>query len=270
MLAGLERQLYELAETRGLELALLVVDDLHGLDAQEYAWAMMRQLRVGMLDLGNGGVFVVAPDQGQAGVAFAPGVAKQMEFSDPAGQMQRWIDSAWERDCQGDNGCGIATRSLLHTVESAVRMSGDVKWEIRFHDVDEVIAFSDERLAERRAGREWDDDIDRSIGSLVRFDATVTEIGAAPEFLRVNEHTVKDGRWMAVLVETGDGKETTLYMQPQTPLLMPAGELEVGRQYSFVGELKSPGQFHTNEGVVQGNVELWMFSYDDGVSTASR
>ena len=149
-------------------------------------------------------------------------------------------------------------------------MSGDVKWEIRFHDVDEVIAFSDERLAERRAGREWDDDIDRSIGSLVRFDATVTEIGAAPEFLRVNEHTVKDGRWMAVLVETGDGKETTLYMQPQTPLLMPAGELEVGRQYSFVGELKTPGQFHTNDGVVQGNVELWLFSYDDRALSASR
>ena len=263
MLEGLEQQLYELAESRGLELALLVVDELHGLDAEEYAWAMMRQLRVGKLDLGNGGVFVVAPEQGQAGVAFAPGVAKQMEFSNPAEQMQRWIESAWERDCQGDDGCGIATRSLLHTVESAVRMSGDVKWEIRFHDIDEVIAFSDERLAERRAGREWDDEVDRSIGSLVRFDATVTEIGAAPEFLRVNEATVKDGRWMAVLVETGDGKETTLYMQPQTPSLMPAGELEVGTRYSFVGELKTPGQFHTNEGVIQGNVELWMFSYSD-------
>lgn len=263
MVAGLEQQLYELAETQGLELALLVVDDLHGMDADEYAWAMMRQLRIGKLDLGNGGVFVVAPGQGQAGVAFAPGVAKQMEFSDPAKQMKGWIDSAWERDCLDDDGCGIATRSLLHTVESAIRFSRDVTWEIRFHSIPDVIAFSDERLAERRAGREWDDEIDQSIGSLVRFDATVTEIGAEPEFLRVNEHTVKDGRWTAVLVETEDGRETTLYMQPQTPSLMPAGTLEVGNRYSFVGELKTAGQFHTDKGVIQGNVELWMFSYDD-------
>ena len=69
-------------------------------------------------------------------------------------------------------------------------------------------------------------------------------------------------RWRAVLVKTDDGKESTLYMQPRTEQLMPGGTLRVGQRYTFTGQLKSSGQFHTDEGVRQGNVELWLFSYD--------
>src|SRR5690606_24248081 len=82
------------------------------------------------------------------------------------------------------------------------------------------------------------------------------------EFNRVNEATIKDGRWRAVLVKTDQDREVTLYMQPQTPGVMPSGPLQVGKQYTFTGELKSNGQFTTDQGVLQGNPGLWLFSYD--------
>jgi len=264
LLKGLDTALYDLAQTQGIELALLVVDDLHGMTAQDYAWAMLRQLRIGKLDLGNGGVLVVAPGQGTSAVAFAPGIAKQLEFADPVNQFDRWIDESWQRDCRDADGCGISSRSLLGIVESQVRSltSSGVQFQIRFQSIQEVLDFSAARLAERRAGREWDDKRDQALGSLTRFTATVTDLTPEPEQLKVNENVVRDGRWRAVVVRTEDGKDTTLYLQPQTEQLMPGGRLEVGKRYSFVGELMSTGAFHTDQGVLQGNVQLWLFSYD--------
>lgn len=256
--------LYDLAKAQGIELTLLVVDDLHGMTAQDYAWAMMRQLRVGKLDLGNGGVFVVAPAQGTSAVAFAPGIAKQLEFADPVKQFDRWSAETWQRYCMDADGCGISGQSLLGIVESQVRSltSSGVQFQIRFQSIQEVLDFSAARLAERRQGREWDDARDQALGSLTRFTATVTDLAPEPEQLKVNENVVRDGRWRAIVVRTDDGKDTTLYMQPQTEALMPGGRLETGKRYSFVGELMSTGAFHTDQGVLQGNVQLWLFSYD--------
>ena len=56
--------------------------------------------------------------------------------------------------------------------------------------------------------------------------------------------------------------EVTLYLQPQTATVMPSGALQKGKRYTFVGQLHSSGQFTTDQGVMQGNVQLWGFSYD--------
>ena len=262
-LEELDGKLFDLAKTQGVELALLVVKDLHGMSAEDYAWAMMRQLRIGKLDLGNGGVLVLAPNQHAAAVALAPGVAKQLEFSDPAKQLRDWLEFAWTPDrCMGVDGCGSATDLLMTSIDRMMRRAGEVKWEIRFQSIEDVIAYSNERRAERKKGRKWDDKLDQTLGSLARFTGTVTELDPAPEFNRVNEATIKDGSWRAVLVKTDQDREVTLYMQPQTSGVMPSGPLQVGKQYTFTGELKSTGQFTTNQGVLQGNPGLWLFSYE--------
>ena len=263
-LQALAADLRALTDAQGIELALLVVNDLHGMSAEDYAWAMLRQLRVGKLDLGNGGVFVVAPNQGTSGVAFAPGVARQLEFSQPVRQFDGWIREFWQRYCNDADGCTSSSGGLLNVVESQVRAlrSSGVAFKVRFESIQDILDYTNARQAERRQGRQWDDKLDQTIGSLVRFSGTVSELDPKPEFLRVNEATIKDGRWRAVLVKTDDGKETTLYMQPRTEPLMPGGALRAGQRYTFTGQLKSSGQFHTDEGVRQGNVELWLFSYD--------
>ena len=95
--ATFEKQMFDHAKQHGVEIVTLLVKDLHGMTAEQYGWAMMRQLRVGKLDVGNGAVLVVAPDQGQAAAVMGPGVALEMAFQDKAAQLKNWIDSAWPR-----------------------------------------------------------------------------------------------------------------------------------------------------------------------------
>lgn len=263
-LRELDQKLLSLAKEKGVELAVLVVNDLRGMTADDYAWAMMRQLRVGKLDLGNGGVVVIAPNQGTSGTAFAPGVAKKLEFFDARKQFDIWLSGdGWQRDCVAagePEDCARFTGYLLDVVGSKLRYL-DTAWRIRFNSIEEAIAFSQARLAERRAGRKYDEKIDSTAGALIRFTGTVTDTAPKPEPLRVSNF-VKDGKWRAVLVKTPEGQETTLYLQPRTAGLMPAGELKEGRQYTFVGELNSTGQFHTDQGVKQINPKVWLFSYE--------
>lgn len=273
-LARLDAKLFALAREKGVEFAVLFVNDLHGLSPDDYAWAMMRQLRIGKLDLGNGGVIVIAPGQGVSGGAFAPGVAKKLEFFDP----RKRFDSSfriqgWQRSCPGSDACAGFTNGLVDVVDRAVR-DLDTTWQIRFESIEAAIARSiaaeDARAAARKAGKQPQYDQDMPNGSLVRFTATVTDVAPktppadpqTPQDLAINRHTVTSGGWNAVLVKTPEGQETTLYMQPRTPSLMPSGKLQVGKQYTFVGEIKSTGRFHTNQGVVQTNPGVWLFSYE--------
>lgn len=262
-LAKLDAKLRDIASKQGTELAFLVVNDLHGMSAQDYAWAMLRQLRIGKLDLGNGGVIVVAPAQGQAATAFAPGVAKLLEFNEPLRPVQRWIDNDWKRSCSGADpqACHRATQLLIPS-DFMLDQLREVSWQIRYDDIGAIIRDADARRAERKQGRDPDKTLGQHLGSLVRFTATVTDPRAKPAFLKVNEYVVKDGRWQAALVKTADGREVTLYLQPQTAAIMPSGALQAGKRYTFVGQLHSSGQFTTDQGVMQGNVQLWGFSYD--------
>ncbi len=276
-LRAFDQTLRTLATDKGVEIAVLFVNDLRGMSPDDYAWAMMRQLRVGKLDLGNGGVFVVAPATGQVGTAYAPGVAKKLEFFDARKRFGIWLgDRGWERGCgapEAPSNCVAYTGNLLDVVGSQLRYL-DTAWTIRFNRIEDAVAHTkaqeDERRAAREAGRTPPETNDFASGSLTRFTATVTDVAPRPgpaqpqsaEDMRVNPRIVADGRWKAVLVKTDTGRETTLYMQPQTASLMPSGKLQVGKQYTFVGEVQSTGRFHTDQGVIQLNPSAWLFSYE--------
>ncbi|HST44205.1 MAG TPA: TPM domain-containing protein [Luteimonas sp.] len=257
--------LQRVAREQGLEFAILVTDDLHGMDVQQYAWAMLRQLRIGQLDLGNGGVLVVSPGKGTAAAAYAPGIARMLEFTTYPEQLARSLAGP----CEDPAACTrLRGSSIAMVADSLVQQlaRAQTRFQVRFRDIASIIAAADANIAARRkaraAGTAYDDlPDDRMLGSLVRFNGTVTDLAPKPEQLRVNAGVVKDGRWQAVLVES-EGREVTLYMQPQTPQLMPSGALETGREYTFTGELHSTGKFHTDTGVLQGNVQLRVFSYD--------
>lgn len=257
--------LQRVAREQGLEFAILVTDDLHGMDVQQYAWAMLRQLRIGQLDLGNGGVLVVSPGTGAAAAAYAPGIARMLEFTTYPDQLAR----ALAGPCGDAAACTrMRSSSIAMVADSLVRQlaRAQTRFQVRFRDIASIIAAADANIAARREARAAGtaaDDLpdDRMLGALVRFTGKVTDLSPKPAQLRVNAGVVRDGRWRAVLVES-EGREVTLYMQPQTPLLMPSGALETGREYTFTGELHSTGKFHTDDGVLQGNVQLRAFSYD--------
>lgn len=253
---AMEEQLFGLANDPGVEFTFLLVKDLHGLSADDYAWAMMRQLRVGKLDVGNGAVIVVAPEAKQAGVAFGPGIAKEAEFSNPQQQLMEWIDAAWGY-CADDDGCGTWTDNLFGIFRLTLSNAAHTHWTIQFQTVKSVIDFSTASEADRaRTGRAFDDAIDQPLGRLIRFTGEVTSL-QAPVGIGQTPQNVIDTGYQAIAVQSEDDYPAIVYVHPRTITLMTGGAPEVGKRYTFVGRLQATGDTHK-----QQTTRLWLFSYD--------
>ena len=254
---AMDQRLYTLARDVGVEMAFLVVNDLHGMSAQDYAWAMMRQLRVGKLDVGNGAVAVIAPRQHQAAVAFGPGLAKEAEFSHPDQQLLQWIDAAWTY-CDDADGCKGWTNNLFDIFHLTLAFAEKTKWTIEYQTLGQLLdhyeALEKERL---QSGRPFDPARDQPLGSLLRLHGRVTSLTPPTGIGAVNPR-ILGGQlgYTAVSMTTDDGLPVILYVSPQIAGLMPSGKLRVGADYTMVGRLQTRGDRK------QQASAMWLFSYD--------
>ena len=98
---------------------------------------MMRQLRVGKLDVGNGAVLVVAPEQGQAAAVLGAGVALEMGSHDKAEQLKRWINNAWSL-CKKKNACGNWTENLMLAADHIRRDTRHADWTIAYSSLGDI------------------------------------------------------------------------------------------------------------------------------------
>jgi hypothetical protein len=254
---AIETQLYALAKDSGAEFAILVVDDLKGMSAKDYAWAMMRQLRIGKLDVGNGAVAVVAPKQRQAAVAFGPGFAKEAEFSKPDQQLVQWIDAAW-RYCDDADGCAGWTDNLFNVFRLTLSNVRSTQWTIRYQSLGELLDHYAKVNAERlQTKRAFDPKTDQPLGNLIRVNGTITSLSAPTGFGQANERLLGgELGYTAVSLKTDDGYPVILYVSPQQAGLMPSGKLKEGARYTLVGRLQKTG-----DKAKQASA-LWLFSYD--------
>ncbi len=230
-----EQLMFEHARNKGVEVVTLLVKDLHGLSAEDYAWAMLRQLRVGKLDVGNGAVLVVAPLQGQVGHAFGPGVAQQLESRNPDERLARWIDLQWKNYCQREQACNaFATQSLLSPARSVIDNTGDVDWTVRYPSYADLVAtYRAETEATR--GQAYDPDKDHTRRALARVDGTVVRINPADRENGARVNASLSGRgWLPVHLRTDAGENVMLYVDARTQTLMPGGALREGRRYSAI------------------------------------
>lgn len=254
----MEQRLYGLAKDVGVEISFLVVNDLHGMSAEDYAWAMMRQLRIGKLDVGNGAVVVVAPRQRQAAVAFGPGLAKEAEFSDPKAQLLQWIDTAWP-NCEDADGCAGWTDTLFGPFNGTLFWAERNIWTIRYQTLGDLLAHykqvNDERLRTKRA---FNPETDQPNGNLVRITGRITRLKAPPGIGQANERLLggKLG-YTAASMNTDDGHEVILYVSPRLAPLMPSGAIKPDAKYTMVGRLQSTGDRASGQAS-----SLWLFSYD--------
>ena len=254
---AMEAQLYALAKDAGAEFAILVVNDLKGMSAQDYAWAMMRQMRIGKLDVGNGAVAVVAPNQRQAAVAFGPGFAKEAEFSKPDRQLLQWIDASW-RYCNDADGCAGWTDNLFNVFRLTLNNVKATKWTIQFQSLGQLLGHYDAVNAERlRAKRPFNADTDQPLGNLLRLNGTITSLKPATGVGQANERLLGgELGYTAVSLKTDDGYPVILYVSPRLAGLMPSGGLKEGARYTLVGRLQRTGDKDKQASA------LWLFSYD--------
>ncbi len=230
IIATAERQMYDHAKQWGVEIVTMLVKDLHGMSAEEYGWAMMRQLRVGKLDVGNGAVLVIAPEQGQAAAVMGPGVALEMRSQDKGAQLKRWIDAGWPL-CRKKNACGNWTENLLLAADHIRRDTNDWEWTVRYQNLGDI-----QKQAAAENGQSVRPQDSKTWHKIVRFGGTVVDLAPKPGSKAAWVNTVKtrDGR-KAVHVRSDEGLIAMVYVDPRTEGLMPAGALQSGKRYVFIG-----------------------------------
>lgn len=253
----MEARLFALAKDPGAEFAILMVNDLRGMSAEDYAWAMMRQLRVGKLDVGNGAVVVVAPRQRQAAVAFGPGFAKEAEFADHKDQLLKWIDAAWGY-CDDADGCAGWTDNLFNIFRLTLSGAARSKWTIDYQTLGALLDHYERVNADRmKTRRPFDPETDQPLGNLLRLNGKVTSLNPPTGIGQVNPNVVGgELGYTAVSMTTDDGYPVILYVPPRLSGLMPSGEIRAGQNYTVVGRLQRSGDKQTQASA------LWLFSYD--------
>ena len=113
--AKLAKAMYDFAKDKDVEIVTLVVNSTHSMSADEYAHAMMRLLRVGKMETGNGAVLVVAPKQEVVVNYFLKDLHKATpRLLEIAQRTQKWEKVADEmRRINGFGGTGFMTKEIL-------------------------------------------------------------------------------------------------------------------------------------------------------------
>lgn len=227
--AQFEKQMYEHAQKTGVEIVTLLVKDLGGKTAEDYAHAMMRQLRVGKLDVGNGAVLVVAPEQNQAAAVLGAGVALEMRGHDKAEQLKRWTSTAWPL-CKKKNACGGWTENLMLAADHIRRDTRHADWTIAYNslgDLHKADAAESGKSVKPQDSKTWQ--------KITRLSGTVENLNppTGVKSAYVVESKLKDGK-KAVLMRSAEGLTTMLYVDPRTEAMMPGGKLVQGKTYTVI------------------------------------
>lgn len=232
--AAFEKQMYTLAEQHQVEIVTIVANSLHGLNADDYAYAMMRQLRVGKLDVGNGAVLVIAPNEGSVGVAMGPGIMLEMrDYVDlEKERLQSFIDLG-VKHCKGV--CNDSQTEMAFA--AAEHIGQDVSnWDfaIRYQSLAELMARFDETDKARMNGQDIEPEQDPTWRKITRIEGMLVkrDAAASDQAKWVNDvHAESVGQPM--YVRTDDGRHLMVYVNPHTEGLM-SKRLEEGQRYVFI------------------------------------
>lgn len=240
--AKFEKQMYDLADQHQVEIVTILAKNLHGMSADEYAYAMMRQLRVGKLDVGNGTVLVAAPNEGQVGVAMGPGVMLQMRnyIKLEKSRLKSFIDYSL-RFCKGI--CNDQQTEML--MEAASHIAHDVRnldFQIRYQSLAEIVAKFEETATARMNGQDISPAQDPTWRKIVRFEGKLVDRNPAKgEQSRWVNDTHQEIVGPPVHVVTPEGRNLLLYINADTEGLMPS-RLETGKSYTFLAREASLSQ----------------------------
>lgn len=260
--AAHEQAMFTHAQKHHVEIVSLLVKDLHGLSAQDYAYAMLRQLRVGKLDVGNGAVLVVAPNEKSVGVAMGPGVQRQMKsYIDlEKTRLSNFLEQGYPW-CAKKQACNDSWSESFFG--AAAHIANDTRfeaWTIRYQNLAEVAAADAADRAGREAGgRGYDPTKDPVRGQIMHLQGSLTALDARKgELARwVTERASSDDADLRTLhVTESQGRAVLLDVDPHTEKLMPTA-LKAGARYDFVVRIKDAAFYNPKDPI---RVELLSYS----------
>ncbi len=236
--AAFEKRMFDLASKHQVELVTIVASSLHGMDPDEYAYAMMRQLRVGKLDVGNGAVLVVAPGEGKSGVAMGPGVMLEMHdhVDLEKERLKSFIDIGVPY-CKG--ACSADQTEMVFSAADHIAYAvGQWDFQVRYQNLGELMAKFE---ATQQAGND-DPETDPTWRRITRIQGKLVSRNPAngAQAKWINEaHAENVGAPMHVV--TADGRNLLVYANAHTEGLMTSRLLE-GQTYVFIAREASLSQ----------------------------
>jgi hypothetical protein len=240
--AAFEKRMYDTAAQHQVEVVTIVAKSLHGMTADDYAYAMMRQLRVGKLDVGNGAVLVAAPSEGQVGVAMGPGVMLEMrDYVDLEKDRLKGFLEIGVPYCKGV--CNDAQTEMVFG--AAEHIAHDVShwdFQIRYQSLGELMTKFEEISNARMNGTDIAPDQDPTRRKIARIEGKLVSRNpaAGDQADWINDtHAERVGAPMHVV--TPDGRNLLVYAHPHTEGLM-TSKLEEGKSYVFLAREASLSQ----------------------------
>lgn len=231
--AAFEQRMYQHAEQHGVEIVSIIARDFGGRSADEYAYAMMRQLRVGKLDVGNGAVLVANPSTGETGVALGAGVMLEMRnYIDlEKDRLKGFLDIGFS---QCDGVCDADQSEMFFSAAEHIADDTDHwDWHVRFASLAELMTRYEAELVARDNGKEYDPESDPTWRKITRLEGTLLSRNASAGELAKKVNEVKVETIGAPLhVRSSDGRDLLVYIDPHVETLMPS-KLEAGKRYVF-------------------------------------
>ncbi len=231
----LSKRLFDYTKEKGLEVVIIIAKDLQGKSGDDYALAMLRQLRIGKLELGNGVCLVAAPEQKEVGVASMPGISEQLDERTVSNLKQvlqhynEFSDSYRRTNGKYDN-----SNFLEDAFNVVYGNTNYYNWDIRFQNLAEMEKVSakerDTPVAERRADPEYRSGYHKT---LMRITGTLTSASGKKE-AKYDPVMIGMPQGTQVMeMKTDDGTVLLLYVPAHIQSLMTA-KLTEGKKYSFV------------------------------------
>lgn len=232
IVAAVEQRLFRHVEEHQVEIVTVLTRDTRGLSPNEYAEAMLRQLRVGKLDVGNGAVLVVAPERGETAIAMGPGVALQMQgvIESDLQRLQSFLQISWPY-CVKRGACGSGTELLLEAANHIADDTRLVDWRIRHFDLGDMLSAADTHLRTRAPDAPVDVANDPTWQKLLQTEVEVLDTALPAEG---EGYSTSPGKGTPVLLRTVDGLRLIAQAPSSLAGLMPSGPLRQGQRYSMV------------------------------------
>lgn len=248
--AKLAQAMYDFAKAKEVEVVTLIVKDLHGMSADEYAYAMMRLLRVGKMEVGNGAVLVVAPHQKQVGAALGAGL--HLEIDDERMQdlvktrMMGFIESGMQYRKQNSPVSASWSSSVSDAADYIRRDSQSWEWVIRYPDFKDFLqAVADDQTAQEKDLAGYDPEKSLSWRKITRVQGTINSLNGPKEYRQegeafrtmLAERAPKGG--YTTEIKTPDGKILIAYVDAHTQQMM-TSKLAEGKSFNFTLRAEMP------------------------------
>lgn len=245
----LAQAMYDFAKAKEVEVVTLIVKDLHGMSADEYAYAMMRLLRVGKMEVGNGAVLVVAPHQKQVGAALGAGL--HLEIDDDRieslvkGRMLGFIESGLESRKEGQPVSASWSSSVSDAADYIRRDSKNWEWTVRYPQFKDFLqAVADAKAAEEQ-GQSYDPETSLTWRKIAQVQGTITSLGGPKEYnlqgeafkKLLAERAPKGG--YTTEIKTPDGQILVAYIDAHTQQMMTT-KLAEGKLFRFTLRAEKP------------------------------